>query len=177
MRKLRAQSPQHKPLRSEAQAPARYVPSVYGLLIPIFLLFVQLFFAICTFFHIDDTSALGKSPLFSVHCAASYRTAAVTPALFSRNPPIMKDELGLYYHPQAGNSLSRVYVRRGEHGEVEFRLWRSDMPEVWDRHPWLSMSVVQDAAQMYQQERNPEADPLRLYDLAVARALLKEDEA
>ena len=60
---------------------------------------------------------------------------------------------------------------------MEFRLWRSDMPEVWDRHPWLSMNIVQDAAQLYQQERNSEADPLRLYDLAVARALLKEDEA
>lgn len=39
------------------------------------------------------------------------------------------------------------------------------------------MNIVQDAAQLYQQERNSEADPLRLYDLAVARALLKEDEA
>ncbi|MBB5144587.1 hypothetical protein [Desulfovibrio intestinalis] len=89
----------------------------------------------------------------------------------------MKDELGLYYHPQAGNTLSRVYVRRGEHGEVEFRLWRSDMPDVWERHPWLSMSVVQDASELYRLERNADADPLRLYDLAVARALLKEDEA
>ena len=54
---------------------------------------------------------------------------------------IMKDELGLYYHPQAGNALSRVYVRRGPDGEVEFRLWRADHPEVWERHPWLSMAV------------------------------------
>lgn len=90
---------------------------------------------------------------------------------------VMKDELGLYYHPQAGNTLSRVYVRRGEHGEVEFRLWRADMPDVWERHPWLSMSVVQDASELYRQERNADADPLKLYDLAVARALLKEDEA
>ena len=37
--------------------------------------------------------------------------------------------------------------------------------------------VVRSAARMYQQERNAEADPLLLYDIAVARALLKEDEA
>ena len=90
---------------------------------------------------------------------------------------IMKDELGLYYHPQAGNALSRVYVRRGPDGEVEFRLWRADHPEVWERHPWLSMAVVRSAARMYQQERKAESDPLLLYDIAVARALLQEDEA
>lgn len=89
----------------------------------------------------------------------------------------MKDERGLYYHPNAGDSLSRVYVRRGPDGEVEFRLWRADHPEVWERHPWLSLSVVQNAARLYKEERNRNADPLKLYDLAVARALLAEDEA
>ena len=97
--------------------------------------------------------------------------------IFARVIIIMKDELGLYYHPQAGNALSRVYVRRGPDGEVEFRLWRADHPEVWERHPWLSMAVVRSAARMYQQERNAESDPLLLYDIAVARALLQEDEA
>lgn len=89
----------------------------------------------------------------------------------------MKDERGLYYHPQAGNSQARVYVRRGPDGEVEFRLWQADHPEVWERHPWLSLDVLQSAARLYQTERNREADPLRLYDLAVARALLRESEA
>ena len=89
----------------------------------------------------------------------------------------MKDELGLYYHPQAGNSLSRVYVRRGPDGEVEFRLWRADHPEVWERHPWLSMAIVRNAARLYQQERNAESDPLLLYDIDVAKALLQEAEA
>lgn len=41
----------------------------------------------------------------------------------------MKDERGLYYHPQAGNSRARVYVRRGRDGEVEFRLWQADHPK------------------------------------------------
>ena len=80
-------------------------------------------------------------------------------------------------YPQAGNSRARVYVRRGRDGEVEFRLWQADHPEVWERHPWLSLSVVQNAARLYKEERNQEADPLKLYDLAVARTLLREDEA
>ena len=61
-------------------------------------------------------------------------------------------------------------------GTVEAKL-RADHPEVWERHPWLSMAVVRSAARMYQQERNAESDPLLLYDIAVARALLQEDEA
>ena len=36
----------------------------------------------------------------------------------------MKDTLGLYYHPQAGNPGVRVYVRREPDGSVAFRLWR-----------------------------------------------------
>lgn len=89
----------------------------------------------------------------------------------------MKDERGLYYHPQAGNNQARVYVRRGPDGEVEFRLWQAAHPEIWERHPWLSLDVVRNAARLYRTERNEEADPLKLYDLAVARALLREDEA
>ena len=89
----------------------------------------------------------------------------------------MKDERGLYYHPQAGNNQARVYVRRWPDGEVEFRLWQADHPEIWERHPWLSLDVVRNAARLYRTERNQEADPLKLYDLAVARALLREDEA
>lgn len=89
----------------------------------------------------------------------------------------MKDERGLYYHPKAGDSLSRVYVRRGRDGGAGIRLWRADHPEVWERHPWLSLSVVQNAARLYKEERNQNADPLKLYDLAVAKALLVEDDA
>ena len=110
-------------------------------------------------------------------CGCAAPTTASHGRISARVIIIMKDELGLYYHPQAGNALSRVYVRRGPDGEVEFRLWRADHPEVWERHPWLSMAVVRSAARMYQQERNAESDPLLLYDIAVARALLQEDDA
>lgn len=89
----------------------------------------------------------------------------------------MQDERGLYYHAQAGNPKARVYVRRGPDGEVEFRLWEMEHPEVWDKHPWLPISVIREAASLYKEERNPDANPLLLYDLAVAESLLKENKA
>lgn len=88
----------------------------------------------------------------------------------------MKDDRGLYYHAQGGNPKVRVYVREGADGEVEFRLWEMDHPEVWERHPWLPISVIRDAAELYKEERNNKADPLLLYDLAVAQSLLKESK-
>ena len=86
----------------------------------------------------------------------------------------MKDERGLYYFPNAADHRARMYVRRGEDGGVQFRLWQSDHPEVWDRHQWLDLQVIEDAARLYREERNADADPLKLYDAAVARALLEE---
>lgn len=84
----------------------------------------------------------------------------------------MKDDKGLYYHPNPTDHKSRVYVRRGAAGP-EFRLWREDYPEVWERHGWLDKSVLQAAAAMYKAEGRG-ADPMLLYDFAVAEALLRE---
>lgn len=86
----------------------------------------------------------------------------------------MKDDKGLYYHPDPSDYGSRVYVRRGA-GDIEFRLWRADHPEVWEKHGWLTYDVVLAAAAMYK-ERGTGADPLVLYDVNVARALLKDEE-
>lgn len=86
----------------------------------------------------------------------------------------MKDDKGLYYHPDPTDAKSRVYVRQGPSGP-EFRLWRQEHPEVWDKHQWLPHSVIEAAASMYK-ERGNASDPLALYDLNVARALLKEDD-
>ena len=74
----------------------------------------------------------------------------------------MKDERGLYYFPNAADHRARMYVRRGEDGGVQFR------------HQWLDLQVIEDAARLYREERNADADPLKLYDAAVARALLEE---
>ena len=66
----------------------------------------------------------------------------------------MKDERGLYYFPNAADHRARMYVRRGEDGGVQFRLWQSDHPDVWDRHQGLDLRVIEDAARLYREERN-----------------------
>ena len=86
----------------------------------------------------------------------------------------MQDQRGLYYHANAGDPGSRVYVRRGPDGEVEFRLWEAAHPEIWERHPWLNMDVIRQAAALYTSQGGPAREALRIYDLAVARALLQE---
>lgn len=86
----------------------------------------------------------------------------------------MKDELGLYYHARAGDPTVRVYVRAGLNGEPEFRLWNSKFPEIWEGHGWVPYGVIKSAAELYRKERNPDADPLILYDIAAARSLLKD---
>ncbi len=83
----------------------------------------------------------------------------------------MKDENGLYYHPDPSDIQTRVYVREGASG-AEFRLWRADRPEVWERHEWLPYDVIMAAAAMYK-DRKTGSDPLALYDINVARALIK----
>ena len=83
----------------------------------------------------------------------------------------MKDDNGLYYYPDPSDRNTRVYVRE-ESGGIEFRLWRTDHPEVWEQHGWLAYEVVSAAAAMYK-ERGTGADPLAFYDLNVARALVK----
>ncbi len=87
----------------------------------------------------------------------------------------MQDERGLYYYPNPNDVKVRVYVRRGQEG-IEFRLWQSEHPEVWDKHDWLSASVIEQAAAMYKQMGRGEAgaDPMRLYDTGVGEALLQE---
>lgn len=90
---------------------------------------------------------------------------------------LMKDELGLYYYPNPADHSVRVYVRAGVDGEAEFRLWHADTPEIYERHGWINYAVISAAAGLYKTERNENADPMALYDLAVARALLKGNGA
>ncbi|WP_353120657.1 hypothetical protein [Nitratidesulfovibrio sp.] len=83
----------------------------------------------------------------------------------------MQDDLGLYYYPDPNDKRTRVYVR-AHGGSVEFRLWRADRPEVWERHEWVPLEIIRHAAGMYR-DMGRDADPLVLYDESVARALLK----
>lgn len=88
----------------------------------------------------------------------------------------MKDQLGLYYHPRPGDNRVRVYVRKGPDGEAQFRLWQADMPQIYEQHDWLPHDFIAQAAKLYQSERNPGANPLWMYDINVARELIKQDE-
>ncbi len=81
----------------------------------------------------------------------------------------MRDPKGTYYYPDPGNKKERMYVRENE-GSIEFRLWNQDYPEVWTRHGWLDLDIVKRAAAMYADKKK---NPLKLYDLDVARSLLK----
>lgn len=85
----------------------------------------------------------------------------------------MKDDKGLYYYPDPSDSKTRVYVREAPSG-MEFRMWRADHPEVWERHGWLALDVLSAAAGMYR-ERGTGTDPLAFYDARVARALLIDE--
>lgn len=85
----------------------------------------------------------------------------------------MRDAQGLYYYPNPADARSRVYVREGENG-IEFRLWHADYPMVWDKHSWVPQAVLEQAAAMYR-EMGKGANPMALYDIAVARVLLKEE--
>ena len=86
----------------------------------------------------------------------------------------MKDQNGIYYYPDPNDKINRVYVRKGPNGP-EFRLWRQNMPEVWDKHGWVPHQVIEAAAAMYRESGKGQANPLLLYDLGVALALLKHE--
>lgn len=76
---------------------------------------------------------------------------------------------GPYYYPNPKNKKERMYVRDNG-GSIEFRLWHQDHPNIWEKHGWLDMDLIKRAAEMYENSRQ---NPLDLYDINVARALLK----
>ncbi|MBN2139804.1 MAG: hypothetical protein JW718_02245 [Desulfovibrionaceae bacterium] len=86
----------------------------------------------------------------------------------------MKDELGLYYHPSLQSPGTRMYVRESR-GRIEFRLWSREDPDIWERHEWIPLEVVEKASAMYQ-ERGTNRNPMALYDLDVARRLVRDGE-
>ena len=85
----------------------------------------------------------------------------------------MHDELGSYYHPNPADTRSRVYVRESGNG-LEFRLWHAEYPMVWEKHGWMAQATLEEAAAMYR-GMGRESNPMALYDIAVAQALVKEE--
>ncbi|WP_045221727.1 hypothetical protein [Desulfonatronum thioautotrophicum] len=82
----------------------------------------------------------------------------------------MEDARGLYYYPVANNTKERMYVRERA-GNVEFRLWNMEKPQVWEQHDWLPYDVIEQAAAQYS---GGGASPLKLYDLDIALTLIRE---
>lgn len=87
----------------------------------------------------------------------------------------MQDARGLYYLPRPGIPAVRMYVRRALGGEVEFRMWDAEHEEVWTKHDWIPLSVIRMAAELFRSEHK-DSDPVSLYDVDVAEALLREQE-
>ncbi len=85
----------------------------------------------------------------------------------------MRDALGSYYYPDPSDTRSRVYVRESG-GGLEFRLWHAAYPMVWEKHGWIPQAALEKAAAMYR-SMGREGDPMALYDVAVARALVEEE--
>ena len=85
----------------------------------------------------------------------------------------MEDQLGCFYFPDPADKQTRVYVRHSVTGDdIDFRLWRAEHPEVWDKHGWVPYEAIQAAAKMYK-DMGRETDPLLFYDISVAKVLLK----
>ena len=87
----------------------------------------------------------------------------------------MKDDKGLYYYPYPDNKKTRMYVKKTG-GTVWFRIWNSDIPELWDEHGWVPYDAIRKAAEM--RPDNPGGfDPKKAYDLQIANAILDEEKS
>lgn len=80
---------------------------------------------------------------------------------------------GPFYYPNPANKKERMYVRKNELGEIEFRLWNQDYPHIWEQHGWLDLEIIKKALALYDKKQY---NPLELYDLRVAKVVLKEWE-
>lgn len=85
----------------------------------------------------------------------------------------MQDERGLYYFPDLYDRNTRMYVRLNQNGEVEFRLYVEGKPQIWELHEWLTHDIVAEAANLYKQENKQNNKIINLYDINVAKAVLK----
>ena len=60
----------------------------------------------------------------------------------------MKDDRGLYYYPNPLQKKFRMYVKE-MHGEICFRMWNSEDPELWKTHGWVPYGAIREAAAVY----------------------------
>ncbi len=83
----------------------------------------------------------------------------------------MKDDRGNFYYPFPQNKKVKMYVQETE-GDVCFRLWNADDPELWTEHGWIPYDAILQAQAMYQKKND--FDPKRAYDVDIAKAVLRE---
>lgn len=84
----------------------------------------------------------------------------------------MQDEKGLFYYPNPQNKRVRMYVME-EDGEIFFRLWNQDDPDLFDDHGWVPWGAIKKAMGLF---AGKGFDPAKAYDLGVARMILKDAE-
>lgn len=84
----------------------------------------------------------------------------------------MRDERGLYYYPNVSNKRFRTYVKEAD-GQIWFRLYNADDPDLWNSHGWVPYDAIEKAAAQY---TGRQFDPSVAYDLQLARALIAENE-
>ncbi len=84
----------------------------------------------------------------------------------------MQNEKECFYYPNPANKKERMYVRENDEGDIEFRLWNADYPEVWERHGWLDLDMIHRAVEIYESKHGD--NPLELYDANIARAVIQD---
>ena len=87
----------------------------------------------------------------------------------------MKDARGIYYLPSLQKRDTRMYVRLNASGKIEFRLFSEENPEIWEKHDWLTLDVIKQAAKMYKDLGRQDRNPLGLYDEDVAQRLITDE--
>jgi hypothetical protein len=85
----------------------------------------------------------------------------------------VQDKRGLFYYPVLQNRKLRMYVRPVT-GEIEFRMWDDEDPSLWHEHGWVPWPAIQQAAELYENEGRNGRPPLQLYDLEIAKRLIKD---
>jgi hypothetical protein len=60
-----------------------------------------------------------------------------------------------------------------QEGEICFRLWNLDDPDLWETHGWVPYAAIMEAQKIYQGRG---FDPKTAYDIRAARALLDEEK-
>ncbi len=64
-----------------------------------------------------------------------------------------------------------MYVQETD-GMIQFRLWNSDDPKLWEEHGWIPYDAIQQASDVYEQKND--FNPNQVYNPDIAKAALKE---